>query len=485
MANYKKRLALLAACLAIAVGLCIAVPNFLGYDLAYKNEKMDVHVPAETVTEDVAETNFTLPVIYIYSYDLSKLLPRWNWSPDGPAMPLREWSTVDLYVFERDVNNLNDIPSHVYSSASMKLRGRTSSYAQAKKPFSLKFSDEDGNANNFTFLSLKADSDFVFHAPYIDRSLARNYVAYNLEKQVLDWAPDCRYAEVFIDTPDTELSMGDYVGVYLVVEKIKQGKNRLALGKFTVADNPDKQFEKGGNYIFKRDAYEEGYDSAIRLPENRYGNTYSLVYPKADDVTDEDVRVISDEISKYETALYNGTDKEFAKYYDIEQIARCVLVDEFVKNFEGFTSSFYYYRAKGDKIKAVQWDFDLGTGNVDYAEDLSNAHGFFTLECDPIKPYLRHDNFKQELIRQYKLLRSEGGALSEENIIAMFDDIENQLDGAWQRNDRAYSEIFGGYVFGNAENDLKNSYEERQYILQFLIERGRWLDEHIDEINFM
>ena len=180
--------------------------------------------------------------------------------------------------------------------------------------------------------------------------------------------------------------------------------------------------------------------------------------------------------------LFDGSDEEFAQLYDIEQIANVMLVTELMKNYEAFSASLYYYRPRGEKINILQWDFDLGTGNADYEADMSNIYGFKLLTKERIQPYMQHENFCNAVISQWKQLRSEGGALSEENIIALLDDAESQLEGAWQRNDERFVSAFEEMPFGNVKNDFKNSQEEREFIRKYLTERGRWLDEHIDEI---
>ena len=482
--NRKKKLSLLGICLVLLVAAFVAIPGGMDYDLGYKNLGLNVTIPSR-IDDDVQETVFRLPVIYLHSYEIEKLLPLWQWTPDGPVMPLREESAVDVYVFDRAENRLADIPTRVYYSTSMKLRGRTSSYMQDKKPFSMEIRNiRTGESENSYFLGLGPESDFVYHAPYIDRSLIRNYIAYTLQRQLLDWAPQCRLAEIFIAKDGTEeVDMTNYQGVYLIVEKIKKGNNAVNIGKFTMSPDRSRQFTDGGGYIFKRDAYEEGYDTAILLDENSHGNEYSIVYPKGESATQRRIDTIYNEIELYENALYNGSDEEFAQYYDLEQFARALLLDEFLKNYEGFSSSTFFYRAKGGKLKMVQWDFDIGTGNVDYSKSLSNACGWYLFERRHARPYLSHRNFRQLLVEEWRNLRSEGGLLSEENIDALLADVENQLDGAWQRNDAAWPQLWQGTPFGNSRaNKAGNSYEEREYIKAFLTERGRWMDRHIQEL---
>ncbi|MBQ3008254.1 MAG: CotH kinase family protein [Oscillospiraceae bacterium] len=481
--NNRKRIFLIAGCLCVLLAAMVFVPDFFNADLGYKNQSVAVTLP-NRIDDNIAEMEFSLPVIYLYSHEIDKLLPNWVWTADGPPMPLREESKVDVYVFNRLSNKVTDIPTHVYYSSFMKLRGRTSSFMQQKRPLSLEFRDtETGENLNYPFLDMAAESDWVFHAPYIDRSLIRNFLAYTLQRQALDWAPDCQFAEVFIDTPEGELDSKDYAGVYLIVQKIKKGKNNIAIGDFTIAENPEEQFEKGGNYIFKRDAYEPGYDTAVRLDKNTYGNAYSLVYPKAIDTTEETEQTVFREIELYEKALYEGTDEELAKYYDLEEFAECMLITEFLKNHESFTSSMYFYRAKGDKIKPVAWDFDIGTGNADYTVGLYNARQFYLFKREIVQPFLTHESYVQLVIDKWREFRAPGGLLSDENITALIDDAELQLEGAWQRNDAAYPDMWKTPPYANRDNnDAQNSQEERDYIRAFLTERGRWLDEHIEEI---
>lgn len=476
-----KKLICLGLCIVLFAAFSLAVPDFWNFDISYKNEKLDVHIP-NTVSEDVKREKFTLPLVYIYSHDIDRLMPQWEWKADGPVMPPREESSVDLYVFDRGENSLEDIPNHIYYDEMMKLRGRTSSYMQEKKPFSLEFRNDDGLPVNYNFLGFKPESDFVFHAPYIDRSLIRNFMAYNLMAQTVEWAPRCQYVEVFVDTPGSEVTMEDYQGVYLIVEKIKQDKNRIPMGEYKIPENNDNLFREGGNIIFKRDHFETGYDQSVMLDKTDYGNRYCVEYPKAENLDEAGIDAISQEVNYYEQVLFDGSDEEFAQLYDIEQIANVMLVTELMKNYEAFSASLYYYRPRGEKINILQWDFDLGTGNADYEEDMSNMYGFKLLTKERIQPYMQHENFCNAVISQWKELRSEGGALSEENIIALLDDAESQLEGAWQRNDERFVSAFEEMPFGNVKNDFKNSQEEREFIRKYLTERGRWLDEHIDEI---
>lgn len=58
-------------------------------------------------------------------------------------------------------------------------------------------------------------------ANHCDQSLLRNYVCLNLagEMPSIAWSPDCTSVEVYLN--------GEYRGVYLLVEEIDVGKNKV------------------------------------------------------------------------------------------------------------------------------------------------------------------------------------------------------------------------------------------------------------------
>ncbi len=470
----KLKYTLIAVCAVVFAVMAMVIPDFFGYDIGYKNEQLAQTVTDQPIAEDVLATEFNLPVLYIKCDTTAELF-------DVTLVPRAEVK-ADIYVLNRESNRITDRPVHVYKDVTLTLRGNSSALYQEKKSFNLEFSDAEGNSLDLPFLNMEPESDFVLYAPYLDRSLIRNYLGYTLQAQVQDWAPDCAFVEVFIDTPGTDLSFKDYVGVYMVTEKFKKGVNRINTGNFTIADNPAYQFEQGGGYIYKMDWYDSELDNVTRLEKNKHGNEYSVVYPKPQNMTEEAEQVIFDEIELYEDALYNGTDEELAKYFDLEQIARNMLVSEFLKCHEAYSASTFFYREVGGKIKVVQWDFDLGTGNIRTEADMAPSRDkFWVLGYWPMpQVFLQHKNFQQIIIEQWESLRR--GVLSEENIINMLDELEVLLDGAWQRNDTAYPNAFNSGQFAIWDWGMKSSQEERQFVKDYLIERGRWLDEHIYEL---
>ena len=75
-----KKLICLGLCIVLFAAFSFAVPDFWNFDISYKNEKLDVHIP-NTVSEDVKREKFTLPLVYIYSHDIDRLMPSGNGRP--------------------------------------------------------------------------------------------------------------------------------------------------------------------------------------------------------------------------------------------------------------------------------------------------------------------------------------------------------------------------------------------------------------------
>ena len=191
---------------------------------------------------------------------------------------------------------------------------------------------------------------------------------------------------------------------------------------------------------------------------------------------------LEQELQFFEDILYEGSDQELEKYFDTDSFVNFLLLNEFLKNMEGFSSSTFFYREEGGKLKAgPPWDFDIAMGNSDYLGDLSNADGFFVLTGEYAAPYLEHPAFVRKLKDRWKELRGEGGAFSEENIDTLIDSLNQFLEEPARRNDAAYLELWSETIFGNAEGYvIENSEEDRKMIREFLRRRGSWLDENID-----
>ena len=114
-------------------------------------------------------------------------------APDG-----RDVIDADLCIIDNEEgnNHLSDIPA-VETVTEIRIRGHASR-AFEKSPYRLNFVDEDGLDRDIAVMGMGAHSDWVLYGPYLDKSLVRNYMWYNISGEIMEWAPNVRYCELFV-----------------------------------------------------------------------------------------------------------------------------------------------------------------------------------------------------------------------------------------------------------------------------------------------
>jgi hypothetical protein len=134
--------------------------------------------------------------------------------------------------------------------ALINLRGRAS-LRYPKRSYTLKTVDARDDMAKFQVLGLPKESDWVLYAPYPDKTLMRDVLAYDLSNQIGRWAPRTRFVELFLNESGGRVSRQDYMGVYVFEEKVARGKNRVNIAGL----GPDENAEPAltGGYIFKKD----------------------------------------------------------------------------------------------------------------------------------------------------------------------------------------------------------------------------------------
>ena len=159
----------------------------------------------------------------------------------------------------------------------MNVRG-FSSLRYPKRSYTFRLRDEYGEKVKAPLGGLPKDSDWVLLAPYPDKTLMRDVIAYELSRAMGHYAPRTRFIELFMNNSGGNISSRDYQGVYVLVEKIKRGKNRIDIEELGPGDN-DEQSITGG-YIFKRDHSNKESPTFYAR-----GGEFFLVEPEAQEAT--------------------------------------------------------------------------------------------------------------------------------------------------------------------------------------------------------
>ena len=138
---------------------------------------------------------------------------------------------------------------------ALNIRGRAS-LRYPKNSFSFKTINGEGDSAPVSILGFPAEADWVLYAPYPDKTLMRDVLAYELHAQMGHWAARAKFVEVFVNRTGTKLSKGDYAGVYVFQERVRRGSDRVDIAKLKPDDDTEPRIS--GGYIFKKDHIDQG-----------------------------------------------------------------------------------------------------------------------------------------------------------------------------------------------------------------------------------
>ncbi|MGZ8920318.1 MAG: CotH kinase family protein [Limisphaerales bacterium] len=361
--------------------------------------------------------------------------------------------------------------------ATIRTRGH-STRDLPKRSYTLHTMDAAANQTKVPLLGLPAEEDWVLYAPFEDKTMIRDVLAYELARRMGHYAPRTRYVELFIKRSSGKVTMRDYHGVYVLMERIKRGKSRVNIEKLEAGDNSEPEIS--GGYIVKRD---HGEDGGARF-NTRHGGPYYHVYPKAKNITPEQKRWIRNYFNAFEAALYGDdfADPEtgYAAYLDVNGFIDSHWLIELSKNVDGFRYSAYITKDREGKLKpGPAWDWNRAFGNANYYGG-GQTKGWYwgVLRPNEISWHhrLREDPaYVRRSAARWRELRKD--VFDPKKISALIDQIASQLEEAQQRNFERWP-ILGQHVSSN--HYVGDSYkEEVQWLKKWIENRISWIDKEV------
>lgn len=459
----KKLLSIMAAIcfLGVVFAAGIMVRQASAEEAKIRVNGRPVQEPAEVDEEyleyyglDVFDT--TLPVVYIDTHN--RRITKEN----------KIWATLQvLEAAEGGGQSVLEIPDYE-AAVTINYRGASSYNNFDKKQYRIKFYEEEGsgNAENVTFLGMGAASEWVLNGPFLDKTLIRNRLTYGLAREIFEWAPDSRYAEVFLN--------GEYQGVYLVVEPVTNGESRLRLSEFGLLSGETA-------YVVKRDRVGTETD-ALNVYGKTAGKTSNdlyIEYPTSRDLTEAQKEWIVNDISEFERALYsdNFDDPQtgYMNYINVDNFVDYVIFNEVFMNNDAGNLSTYVYKELTGKLHMAVWDYNNCLDNYQwFAQDFSYI---FTKNTAWFSRMLKDRNFVDRLAERYKELRR--GVLATSYVNEKIDLYQQELGEATGRNYAIWGYTFSGHLLVGPGREL-NSYEEAMTQLREAYEkRTEYLDTHM------
>lgn len=381
-------------------------------------------------------------------------------------------------------NNLTDTYNEYNGKIGIEIRGQSSQMFPMKS-YSIELWDDNGDGVDQSLFGLPEESDWVLYAPYTDKTLMRNFLAYTMSNNLGHWAAHCRFAEVILN--------GNYVGVYVFMEKIKRDAGRVNVKKMSDKDiNGD---AVTGGYIFSIDKEADGWFSDYHPNNNPDAYIqYSYVYPKIEDIVPEQQQYIESYVDSFEKALsginYQDPLTGFRKFADENSFIDYLIVNEISRNVDGYRLSSYFHKDRNSInskiIAGPVWDYDLAFRNADYCNgSLTSGWAYeFNNVCAgdywqvPFwwDRFMQDTAFKSHLLCRWKEVRKT--VLSNEHILYLVDSVNNLVAEAQQRHFTQWP-ILGENVWPNPQ-PIPTSYAgEISTLKSWLTARLQWLDDNM------
>ncbi len=271
--------------------------------------------------------------------------------PDDPKV----WASLKvIYHPDGSRNYMTDADTEEFlnynARIKIELRG-SSSQALEKKQYGWTTYDNEGTKQKVSLLGMPKENDWILNGLAYDASLMRDYINYNLARSIGQYATRTQYCEVVIN--------GDYRGLYILQEKIKDDTNRVNIDKISNDDVT-------GGYITKADK-DTGGDPIAWTMESYAGFTdFIHEQPKPEDITiaqNDYIHVQFTDLENTSGAHNHNAASGYPSVIDVPTFIDFMIVNEFSSNVDAYQISTFFHKDRGGKLRAGPvWDFNLSLG---------------------------------------------------------------------------------------------------------------------------
>ena len=412
---------------------------------------------------------------------------------DEPKIP------VVMELFDSGTGQLNQVSSTptISTIAGIEFRGSTSQAdfiflpGYVKKPYGIEiWTDSTGvTAKKMSLVQMPEETDWVLNASYNDRSFMRDFLAQMIAGRLGVLNSKTKFVELIIND--------EYRGVYILMEKIKQGKNRVPISDLYPTENAGDDVT--GGYLLKIDKssgspsanFKSNYTSGILGTQKC---EFQIEYPKYGIITQQQFIYIRDYIQTWERKLMtedmNDSKASFREMMDMPSFVNYFILNETVRNVDGYRLSSYLYKDKeslGGKIKmGPAWDFNIAFGNADYLNGWT-TNGFVYNAIGSLEPtnywqvpfwwnkLVQDASFRKAVATRWKEVRKT--FLNTNSLFASIDSAQVVLKEPLIRNFQKFPlmgrKIWPNYYVGSTLSDEVN------WLKNWIQGRLTWLDAQL------
>ncbi|WP_412100494.1 CotH kinase family protein [Micromonospora ureilytica] len=413
-------------------------------------------------------TAHDLPVVLIDSY--------------GAGRPDREYFDATTMIFEPTGGGTTSLAATptLSTRAGFRLRGNSSATFE-KTPFRVEFWDNENDDADYPVLGMPADSDWVLRGPFPDKALIREALVYDLGREMGLPAPRYAFAEFYLNTDAAPVGAGDYMGVYMFMETIKNSKDRLDLKQL---DEDDVTLPKiQGGYIWKFEwmAAEEP-TLPCTGPAATCWNYLEVADPSPLQPQQRDW--LRGHLQEFNDVLHSSNFADpntgYRKYIDVDSFIDLMIVNELSREMDAYVRSSHFYKDRDSKIFAGPlWDFDLsfGVGGFFANDQVSGWQHQQTRQPsanDWFAQLLRDPAFVNQARSRWQTLRR--GLLSDAALQTRVNALATPLTNAAQRNFQRWPNLTSPTVSFFRTPTSPTWQGQVQVMRDWMLRRAAWLD---------
>lgn len=375
-----------------------------------------------------------LPVIVIHNFGAGSV----------PAS-VRQFANVSVYEPGYGRTSLTNLPT-LSTRAGINLRGSSTMYLP-KSSFRVEFWNDYNDDAPAPLLGMPAESDWVLYAcNNFEPVLLHNKFIHDLSRQVGRYSPRARFVEVYVNTGGGSITSANYNGVYVLLEKIKQGPERVDIDELQPEQTKAPQVTGGYLMSVDRSAPGEGQIYASGLGLNALSPQWlELSRPERAPQLQYITQYLDNLYTVLNSTTFADPVKGYAQYVDVDAAIDHHILNVLAFNVDALRLSGYVYKPREGKLTlGPLWDFDRALGSTDGRDsnprlwrsasgdlgtDMFNSASIFS---NPWYSRMFRDiDFWQHWIDRWQELRRDPFALT--NLHGLVDSLANQVREAERR----------------------------------------------------
>lgn len=318
----------------------------------------------------------------------------------------------------------------IHQNLQIRGRGNSSWREFEKKGYQIEFKQDT------SVMGMAAAKKWVLLSNSGDISLMRTkLVSEAVQNMGMAFAPSFEYVDLWVG--------GEYLGVYLLGEKVEVAPGRLEL-----------KHPMGALFEHDEAFYEEEPIRFLSKPLNRHFVVKQTV-GQADEIPWLAMEAFEETVDGFASFLYETpseqiTLEDLSRMIDVDSFALYYLINEYAQNRESFSTSFYWYQDGPEDVLHLGpvWDFDTCMGN-----DLAESDASFGNQHVMFRYLLAIPAFYERTVQLYDRFRTEL-----EDMSGRIDEILEQIEPSARMNYLRW-EILGA-PNPKTGTDFALSYEE-------------------------